>query len=731
MAGIADDAGGSPPDAALVAAPALGPTRAPPEMAPAPRPPLVFSEPGPEGPDRPLDPGLADVPICTPSCHYAASAPGQPLPQYGAAPQAAQPLHMGPSCGHPDAKDFRDDGKVAGADELQLPVKLALDLKQERLTGVIATYTPSNAWGYITSRMFEGEIVFRADGIMPEFQGHPLNSGEAVEFDVQADDNGQPLAVALKPVLGRKPSDCVGQRNRGYVRRFAERWGFLNAAAFDGDLFVHRDNLLHMPEHHLEGQPPLRAGQAVEFDVALDDRGRAVAKQITTRALLRPCDWIGHRMRGYVRNFQGAWGFINSERFAGDLFVHRDSLLAHCYGMQLAAGLVVEFDVERDHHRKGAKNRLVARNVAVIPSGNGMMQGHGWSDSMAHQQPSYSSHPSQGHYHSQAGSYGHGQHQAAMCYGQHDGGQANSYQTGHHQQMYYGQQDGGPSASYGGGHQQPMYYSQDMSGMGYGSYSQQQYSPNQSLGSQHGMQPPYQQQQQQQYAPQSYQQAPYPQQHGGGDFQRGMHHHHQQQHLPPGVTPAGDVPHQASSMGGHCSDPSAAAGPPLGADIGPGAFMPSSPNPCSGGGPGPGPGPGTGPPSDGQSQGLLHITMHDWEPDQPGQLYVTKGTLVNVSYQAPHGWVYASMVQPGNESSEPLSEGWIPQAVVKRVSLCRVCIDWPSEGGSTLGVGRGEIVAVSKEADRGWVYGERIGPRSQDRPSDGWLPKKVLESLQP
>ena len=25
-------------------------------------------------------------------------------------------------------------------------------------------------------------------------------------------------------------------------------WGFLNAAAFDGDLFVHRDNLLMTPE---------------------------------------------------------------------------------------------------------------------------------------------------------------------------------------------------------------------------------------------------------------------------------------------------------------------------------------------------------------------------------------------------------------------------------------------------------------------------------------------------
>jgi len=122
--------------------------------------------------------------------------------------------------------------------------------------------------------------------------------------------------------------------------------------------------------------------------------------------------------------------------------------------------------------------------------------------------------------------------------------------------------------------------------------------------------------------------------------------------------------------------------------------------------------------------------MHDWEPDQPGQLWVTKGTLVNVSYRAAHGWVYAGTVQPGNETGEPASEGWIPQAVVKRVSLCRVAIDWPAEGSGTLGVSKGEIIAVSKEAERGWVYGERIGPRLSDRPSDGWLPKKVLDTLQ-
>ena len=36
--------------------------------------------------------------------------------------------------------------------------------------------------------------------------------------------------------------------------------------------------------------------------------GRTVAKQITTSALLRPCDWIGRRLQGVIRSFQGAWG---------------------------------------------------------------------------------------------------------------------------------------------------------------------------------------------------------------------------------------------------------------------------------------------------------------------------------------------------------------------------------------------------------------------------------------
>ena len=43
---------------------------------------------------------------------------------------------------------------------------------------------------------------------MLECQNYEFKDDENVEFDVQADERGRPHATALKPVVGRKPSDC-------------------------------------------------------------------------------------------------------------------------------------------------------------------------------------------------------------------------------------------------------------------------------------------------------------------------------------------------------------------------------------------------------------------------------------------------------------------------------------------------------------------------------------------
>jgi len=70
----------------------------------------------------------------------------------------------------------------------------------------------------------------------------------------------------------------------------------------------------------------------------------------------------------------------------------------------------------------------------------------------------------------------------------------------------------------------------------------------------------------------------------------------------------------------------------------------------------------------------------------------------------------------------------VPQAVAKRVSLATAESDWPAEGPETLGLIKGDLIAVSKEAERGWVFGERVSPRRDlPWPLEGWLPKKVLK----
>lgn len=590
-----------------------------------------------------------------------------------------------------------NDGTPSG------PAANPLALRHERLQGTISKYVATSGWGFVRSHLFEGELGFKTESIMLECQNYEFQENEPVEFDVQSDERGRPHAVALKPMVGRKPNECIGQRYRGYVRRFADRWGFLNAAAFDGDLFVHRDNLLLMPEQLQDGQPPLRTGQAVEFDVALDDRGRTVAKQITTSALLRPCDWIGRRLHGYIRSFQGAWGFINSDRFAGDLFMHRDSLLAQYQGVELMVGTMVEFDVERDHHKKGGKNRLVARQVAVIHQPNAMQQPaatyamppqhqhHLMQQALPPDPMVYSTVPPM--------------HQLPGQYGSSLNPQASTFAPLQTSPMYYqGNQPGAPT-----------YEQQHLNALGYG-------------------QPPFP------YPDAQYQQPVHPAQHLLPPVpQPGLPAQYQQPGLPqyspyataqPQQLPSPPAPVQPQM--GHAQYPGhALMAQPQAYGLGPwGQALPSATAPQPGVLPhapqAPEPVrsvppvsqvPGVEPadPSGGdQPQVLLHITTHDWEPDQAGQLRVRKGTLVNVSHRAAHGWVYAATVQPGGDTGEPVAEGWVPQAVAKRVSLCRVVVD---------------LIAVSKEAERGWVYGERISPRRPDIASDGWLPKKVLEYI--
>mmetsp|Transcript_133364 Transcript_133364/g.245202 ORF Transcript_133364/g.245202 Transcript_133364/m.245202 type:complete len:281 (-) Transcript_133364:110-952(-) len=143
--------------------------------------------------------------------------------------------------------------------------------------------------------------------------------------------------------------------------------------------------------------------------------------------------------------------------------------------------------------------------------------------------------------------------------------------------------------------------------------------------------------------------------------------------------------------------------------------------------------------------GVLHMALTDWDPgvpEQHGQMRMEAGTLIGITQEAAHGWVYGT--QPGHPSKggAPI-DGWVPKAMLKRVSLCQVFVDWPADSSGTLSVRKGELIAVSHEAERGWVYGEKVSPSGHslqppthsiggnaDGGAAGWLPKKVLECVQ-
>jgi len=384
-------------------------------------------------------------------------------------------------------------------------------------------------------------------------------------------------------------------------------------------------------------------------------------------------------------------------------------LLAQYQGLQLTVGTIVEFDIEKDHHRKGTKNRLVARHVAVLGGAEAVQQVQPTTYTPVVTSPMHGALPAQHSLAMDPNSYG------AMPTSQPLGGYgtlnpaAPNFAPAQTQPVYY-QQGTAPAMTTEQMGPAGMYATQTYQ------YPQQQYIQQPMMPPQ--QMPPLQQPQvlaqspyaQYQYAPPS---VPQPQMtQAMPTMQPTQLPMQPSAYMPTGMPSAEDqqrVAAQAALLQQQQQQMQPAVQPP-------GQTPVSGAEAIAG---------------DGAQQGLLHITMHDWEPDQPGQLWVTKGTLVNVSYRAPHGWVYAGTVQPGSDTGEPASEGWIPQAVVKRVSLCRVAIDWPAEGAGTLGVIKGEIIAVSKQAERGWVYGERIGPRQPDRPVDGWLPRKVLDYLQP
>ncbi|CAK0809621.1 unnamed protein product [Prorocentrum cordatum] len=157
-----------------------------------------------------------------------------------------------------------------------------------------------------------------------------------------------------------------GDRLRGVVRSFRGTWGFITSDEWEGDLFV-----------GLKGNPHLQSlspDDEVEFTVRQKSNSRAEAIDVTV------CGREGQPLAeeitsGWVREFKGQWGFLNSDAFEGDMFVGLRSN-PHLHGLR--QGDQVDFEVHRacagKVHRARGCAMLASRNPGlgqlVFPTGN-------------------------------------------------------------------------------------------------------------------------------------------------------------------------------------------------------------------------------------------------------------------------------------------------------------------------------------------------------------------------
>lgn len=252
----------------------------------------------------------------------------------------------------------------------------------QRLVGKVRKFR--DQWGFVTSTSFAGDLFIHARS-NPELG--PVIAGDPVEFEVaedtQSDGNYQAVeATILKEAL----ADLVGQRMTGWVKSFRDKWGLLNSRRFDGDCFI-----------GLGSNPQLIAnlspGDGVEFEVARDSAKngfQAINVQVTGQTVILPVapatlltergtasssarqprptvtdgvkpqleELLGHCVRGTVRSFRDSWGFVVSDDFEGDLFLHQRSNP----GVQLQSGDTVEFVISQERSGK-----LHATSVKVVP----------------------------------------------------------------------------------------------------------------------------------------------------------------------------------------------------------------------------------------------------------------------------------------------------------------------------------------------------------------------------
>lgn len=306
--------------------------------------------------------------------------------EVGARPQSSPPAAAAVSAKSPGGGDRAEVSHLVG----------------QQLVGTIRSF--KEPWGFVNAETFSGDLfVHRRNN--PDL-ATTVTAGCPVSFEV-AEDTQQPGSFhAVKvAVLKDELRNLVGKTVGGWVKSFRDKWGLLQSSRFDGDIFVGlgaNPHFTQMPQQ----------GAAVEFKVAADgDRFQAVEvvpagsmmpampvgpavgaapPAVNMHSLLstaaggmasacgagfrkppatprapssgagrpKPEQLLGSSCKGVVKSFRDQWGFINSEHFEGDLFVHARSNP----GISLDGGEIVHFQISQESNGK-----MHATSVQVLP----------------------------------------------------------------------------------------------------------------------------------------------------------------------------------------------------------------------------------------------------------------------------------------------------------------------------------------------------------------------------
>jgi len=280
--------------------------------------------------------------------------------------------------------------------------------------GIVKSNNPVNGYGFITCA--ETQALYKADVYLNQTEGHGLQPGQEVYFQVQSNQQGKPQAVGVSAVVSRKrsydsmntgqhvemlptmpmrremnwqSSSCQGEGLQagqwqtgfwqhdglfnGFVKSYNQEQGYGFIHSDETWQLYHADVFLHQNEAN-----GLEVGSQVSFQVHFNGRGKpqansvsaagGVAKRAKTEADSRSAPEPLHTLplfpdgpfTGLVKSYNATTGYgfiecsVTKDLFSQDVFLHKSQVTEG-----IDVGSNVSFRVRLNKHSQPQADNVV------------------------------------------------------------------------------------------------------------------------------------------------------------------------------------------------------------------------------------------------------------------------------------------------------------------------------------------------------------------------------------